>query len=131
MGMKRIVLLVLLALNTLLEIGGGIMMIAEPVKLGRDTFGLAVGSDAAALVALIGGATLSYAVLSAVAGLSVLKRWPAASTLVTLLGVMLSLVGIVMLTHGMQIGMFDLAKGVIFVVGGLASVAPVRSLARA
>jgi hypothetical protein len=88
--MKRFVLLVLLALNTLMEIGGGIMMILRPDELGRETFGLAMGGGAEALVALIGGATLSYAVLSAVAAVGVLRRRPEARVLVTLLGVMVA-----------------------------------------
>jgi hypothetical protein len=127
--MKRFVLLVLLALNTLMEIGGGIMMILRPDELGRETFGLAMGGGAEALVALIGGATLSYAVLSAVAAVGVLRRRPEARVLVTLLGVMLALVGVVMLSQGIRIGAFDLAKGAIFVLGGLVSSATVSSVA--
>jgi hypothetical protein len=118
--MKRIVLIVLLALNTVMELGGGIMMILSPDELGRDTFGLVIGGDARALVALIGGATLSYAVLSAVAAQSVFRHRPEAARLVTILGVMLAIVGVVMLSQGMRIGGFDLAKGVVFVLGGLA-----------
>jgi hypothetical protein len=125
--MKRIVLVVLLALNTLLEVGGGIMMILKPEELGRDTFGLAVRGDAAVLVVLIGGVTLSYSVLSAVAAVGVLRRRPEGRSLVTVLGVMLAMVGVVMLSQGMRIGAFDLAKGVAFVLGGLAARLPATS----
>jgi hypothetical protein len=129
--MKRIVLVVLLALNLLMELGGGIMMILRPGELGRETFGLAVGGDAEGLVALVGGATLSYALLSAVAAVGVLRRRPEARVLVTLLGVMLALVGVVMLSQGMRIGAFDLAKGAIFVLFGLWSPAPLGTAAPA
>jgi hypothetical protein len=116
-GVKNGVVLVLLVLNALMELGGGGMMIARPLELGRDTFGLAVGAEAASLVALIGGATLSYALLSAVAAVGVLQRRSWARLLVGLLGAMLAIVGSVMLASGMRIGAFDLAKGVIFVLG--------------
>jgi hypothetical protein len=118
-GIVRAVLLLLLLANTVMELGGGVMMIAEPGTVGADTFGVPIANDAMPLVALIGGATLSYALVSATATMGVLKRRAWAPLTVLLLGAMLIIVGGVMFGHGMRIGGFDLAKGFALMIGGL------------
>lgn len=116
----RVVLGVFLLANTFMQLGGGIMMITRPERLASDTFGLVVRGDAASLVVVIGGATLSFALLSTTAAVGILRRREWAQVSVMLLGGMLLIVGAVMFVHGVPMGLVDLVKGVVFVVGGFA-----------
>jgi hypothetical protein len=120
-GPLRVVLSVLLTANALMQLAGGIMMLARPEKIARDTFGIHITGDAAPLMAVIGGATLGYALLSATAAVGVLQRLAWARLSVVLASGMLITVGAVMLGSGLRIGTLDLAKGfILMVVGGLA-----------
>jgi hypothetical protein len=124
--MTRVILFLLLAGNALTQLLGGAMMIARPEQLGRDTFGLSADPGVLSLVPLVGGVTLSYALLSLAAAIGVLGRRDWARLLVLLMAAMLALVGLVMLGHGMRIGAVDLAKGAVLALGALAySAAPV------
>jgi hypothetical protein len=115
----RAVFAALLLMNAAAQGAGGAMMIANPQKLARETFGLSISAEAAPLVCAIGGAALSYALVSVAAAVGVLKRRAWASLVAVLLGGMLIAVGAVMLAHGMRVGAIDLAKGAVFVFGGL------------
>jgi hypothetical protein len=119
-GVARLTLAALLLLNTLMQLAGGAMMIARPRTIATDTFGISITADAARLVAVIGGATLAFALVSGTAAVGVLQRQPWARLPVVLLGAMLLAVGVVMLGQGLKIGNVDLAKGVVFLVAGLA-----------
>jgi hypothetical protein len=114
----RLTLFALLLANTALQTAGGAMMLAKPQKLALETFGIEIAVEAEPLVTVIGGATLSYALLSGAAAVGVLRRRAWAHLSVVLLGSMLIAVGAVMVTYGMRIGSLDLAKGLVFVVGG-------------
>jgi hypothetical protein len=119
-GLARLALFVLLLANTVAQLAGGAMMLTEPSKLAGETFGVSITGEAASLVAVLGGATLGYALVSGTAAVAVLERRASASVLVFLLSAMLVAVGAVMLGQGLRIGVLDLAKGMVFLAVGLA-----------
>lgn len=111
--MRRLALVVLLGLNAIMQLGGGAMMLFEPAKMAAEVFHAAPTPEARQLLGVIGGATWSFALMSAVA-LWMLRRDPRHGfALARLEGVMLTLVGAAMLATGTSAGAIDVAKGVV------------------
>jgi len=119
-GPLPLILAAVLFINSLIQVAGGAMMILRPERIASETFGISNLREAAPLMAVIGGATLGYALLSATAAVGAFQRRTWAWLPITLLGMMLIAVCAAMLGQGLRIGNLDLAKGVVFLVGGLA-----------
>jgi hypothetical protein len=119
-GRARVGLFVLLLANTIAQLAGGAMMLTEPHQLAGETFGVSITGEATSLVAVLGGATFGYALVSGTAAVAVLQRREWASVLVFLLSAMLVAVGAVMVGQGLRIGVLDLAKGGVLLTVGLA-----------
>lgn len=111
--MRRLALVVLLGLNGIMQLGGGTMMTLRPAKMAREVFHTAPTPEAQKLLGVIGGATLSFALLSVVTFWTVLRDQRRGFALARVQGVMLGLVGGVMVATGTSAGAIDIAKGVV------------------
>ena len=130
--MRKLALVVLLALNGIMQLGGGTMMTLRPAKMAKEVFGSAPTPEALRLVGVIGGATLSFALLTAVVVWTLLRDPRQGFALARVEGVMLGLVGCVMLATGTSAGVIDIAKGVVITLVAWSASAPelARSPAR-
>ena len=111
--MRKNVLLVLLGLNAVMQLGGGTMMTLRPAKMAVEVFRTSATPETMKLVGVVGGATLSFALLTVVAMLMLVRDARLGFALARLEGVMLALVGAVMLETGTSMGAVDIAKGVV------------------
>jgi hypothetical protein len=110
---RKLILLVLLGLNAVMQLAGGTMMTLRPAKMTAEVFKSGVTPDTARLVAVIGGATLSFALLTLGAMLAVVREPRLGFAVARLEGLMLGCVGLVMVETGTSVGVIDIAKGVV------------------
>ncbi len=111
--MRKVILLALLGLNGVMQLGGGTMMALRPSKMAVEVFHCAATPDTAKLVGVIGGATLSFALLTAAAIVALVRDARQGFALAWVEGLMLTLVGAVMVATGTSAGAIDIAKGVV------------------
>ena len=116
--MKKLVLLMLLAVNALMQLGGATLMTFFPAKAARDIFKVSVTPETQQLLGVIGGATYGCLLLGSVAMLWTARGRRSGFDLAALFGGMLALIGVVMLATGTRAGAIDIAKGV--VIGAVA-----------
>jgi hypothetical protein len=126
--MKKTLLLVLMGLNALMQAGGGLMMLSSPGKMASQLFHVSPSADVNRLMAVIGGATLAFMLLSLTALALVLRERAGGYELAFMLGVVLGGIGIVMLATGFACGTIDLLKG--FVLGSAALLARAAASAK-
>jgi len=110
---RKVILLALLGLNAVMQLGGGTMMTLRPAKMAVEVFHSAATPEAVRLVGVIGGATLSFALLTVVAMLALVRDARDGFALAWVEGLMLTLVGVVMVATGTSAGAIDVAKGVV------------------
>lgn len=127
--MKKIVLSILLGVNSLLQLAGGCFMVSAPAKAAREVFAMGVGADVQRAVAIIGAAVLAFAALSLTALIWVIRERLAGYDLALFFGVAITLIGVVMLALGVSAGQLDVVKGV--AIAGAAYVARPRNVRNA
>jgi len=111
-SMGKIVASGLLALNALMQIGGGSMMTFAPAKAATDMFDMAPTADLNRVVAIIGGVTLGCFALSIAALVLIVRGRKEGSTFALAQGLMLMVVGLVMVATGTSLGVVDICKGI-------------------
>jgi hypothetical protein len=129
--MKKTILLVLLGLNAVAQLGGGIIMTALPAKAAVDIFHVSATPEGARLLAVIGGAVLGYSALGCVCMLWVARGRRAGFELARALGLLTIGVGIIMLATGTSAGTIDVLKGAAIAIAAWWAVSDVAEPATA
>ncbi len=111
--MKKLILLVLLGLNSVAELAGGTLMVASPGKAAVDVFRASASSDVQRLLPIIGAATLGYAAISSLCMLWIARGRRAGFELAGAFGLLLTGIGVIMLATGTSAGRIDVAKGLL------------------
>lgn len=129
--MKKTLLLVLLGLNALVQAGGGLMMLSSPGKMAREVFEVTPGPDVNRLLAVIGGATLAFMLLSLTALVLVWRERAGGYELALMLGLVLGGIGVVLSASGFSSGLIDVVKGAVLLLAAwlARAAAPTRTSA--
>ena len=110
--MKKSILLVLLALNALMQAAGGTMMLSAPAKMAREVFHVASSAGVEQLMGVIGAAVIGFCLLTLWALASILRGQPSGYELALALGASLIVISVGMYATGScSSGELDLAKG--------------------
>jgi hypothetical protein len=117
--MKRRVLLVLLALNVLMELGGGGAMLLSPASMVPDMLHMTLTADVTRAVAIVGTCTLAFALVGGWALFALSRNKPEGYTLALIQALMLIVVGALMAATGTSVGWIDAGKGVVLAAAAL------------
>src|SRR5712691_9933303 len=113
MPSKRMILVALLALNGLMQVVGGTMMLLAPQQALTGIFKMAPSGDVLRLVAVVGGSTLAWLLLSGLNLTWVFRGRRPGFTLAIVQGLMLVVVGLIMTATGTTAGLIDAGKGIL------------------
>lgn len=118
--MKKLILLVILATNALMQAGGASLMTFAPAKAASDVFKAPAGLEAERLVQVIGGATYGCLLLTLLAMLWIWRGRRSGFDLAFAFGLMIAVIGVVMFATGTTgPGVIDTTKGLLIAVAAV------------